>query len=106
MKSRMNSYQPFARRWRSISSIPIIRQVGTTNAAPEPGGVRCTLATRVFAKANLSSHPAALATLVFVFLTSRGTRAEIVVPRLGSDWMDNSPPTKCSLSRMLMSPSP
>ena len=34
VKSRMNSYQPFARRWRGISSIPIIRQVGTTNAAP------------------------------------------------------------------------
>jgi hypothetical protein len=41
-----------------------------------------------------------------LFFPSRGTQAEIVVPRPGSDLMDNSPPTKCVLSRMLTSPRP
>jgi hypothetical protein len=36
----------------------------------------------------------------------RGTRASTVVPRPGSDWMDNSPFTKRSRSRMLIRPSP
>jgi hypothetical protein len=30
----LNSYQPSARRWRGISSFPIIWQVGTASAAP------------------------------------------------------------------------
>jgi len=55
-------------------------------------------------KTNHSSY--SCAGNAFFGFFSRGTQAEIVVPRFGSDLMDNSPPTKCVLSRMLTSPRP
>jgi len=52
---------------------------------------------------SLSPHPAILKRISSV---RSGTRAQMVVPRPGSESMENSPFTNCSLSLMLMSPSP
>ena len=54
-------------------------------------------------QARVADHPATLARCAVAL---SGTRAEIVVPWLGSDLIESSPPTNCILSRMLMSPRP